>query len=193
MKHDSFTTPILVAFGGNLPSEAGSPVETIHAAIRDLECRYVNNVLLSRFFKTPAFPIGSGPDFVNAAATLEFAGTPQELLSHLHAVEASFGRERRARWVARTLDIDLLAVGESILPDRATQDRWRKLPVEEQQVEMPEDLVLPHPRLQDRGFVLVPLADVAPVWRHPVLGRTVTEMRDALPRDQVSGIVPLSV
>lgn len=90
------------------------------------------------------------------------------------------GRERGTRWGQRTLDLDLLAMGDLVLPDAQVYAHWRDLPLEDQARRAPEQLILPHPRLQDRAFVLVPLSDVAPDWRHPVLGRTVLEMRDAL-------------
>ena len=70
---------------------------------------------------------------------------------------------------------------------------WMTLSAENQKQKWPDQLILPHPRLQDRAFVLVPLADVAPDWVHPVLGRTVLEMRDALPAEDLDQIVPLTL
>ncbi len=116
---------------------------------------------------------------------------PREILNTLHAVEADFGRQRVQRWGSRVLDLDLLAVGDEVLPDRAGFEAWRGLSLERQRQEAPDELILPHPRLHERGFVLVPLADVAPDWRHPVLGRTVAEMLAALPPEALEDIVPL--
>ncbi|MFD2842150.1 2-amino-4-hydroxy-6-hydroxymethyldihydropteridine diphosphokinase [Paracoccus cavernae] len=79
------------------------------------------------------------------------------------------------------IDLDLLALGGQVFPDEQGQTAWRDLPLEEQMRRAPEELILPHPRLQDRGFVLAPLAEVAPLWRHPIIGATVAEMLTALP------------
>ena len=146
---------------------------------------------ISRFFRTPCFPAGSGPDFVNAAVIVEFDGTPDELLAILHKIEVEFLRRRVTRWGARTLDLDLLSVGQMVLPDHDTYGHWRSLTLDEQMVLTPDRLILPHPRLQDRAFVLVPLRDIAPDWRHPVLDQTVREMCDALPADEIAAIVPV--
>ena len=116
-------------------------------------------------------------------------GTPAQILATLHAVEAALGRQRIARWGERTLDLDLIAVGEQLLPDPATHAQWRTLPLDQQMAEAPSELILPHPRLQDRAFVLVPLADVAPDWCHPVLGHTVTQMLHALPQADRDSVV----
>ncbi len=111
-----------------------------------------------------------------------------EVLATLHAVEARFGRERVTRWGGRTLDLDLLAMGTQVLPDAATQVAWRDLPPEDQARQAPDRLILPHPRMQDRGFVLVPLADVAPDWLHPLLGQNVRQMLARLPAGDLADI-----
>ena len=106
-------------------------------------------------------------------------------------MEAAFGRERQTRWGPRSLDLDLLALDDLVLPDLAAWSLWRDLTPEAQARETPDRLILPHPRLQDRGFVLAPLAEVAPDWRHPVTGFDVTQMRDALPTAALDGVEPL--
>lgn len=146
---------------------------------------------VSRLYRTPSFPEGAGPDYVNAAAILVSDAKPGVILDALHSVEAAFGRTRERRWGNRGLDLDLLASGNSILPDRATYDEWRTLPLEQQMEQAPDTLVLPHPRLHERGFVLVPLAEIAPNWRHPVLGKTVSEMLGDLGAADLAGIEPL--
>lgn len=148
---------------------------------------------VSRLYRTPCFPAGAGPDYVNAAADLRIPAdlSPEGLLALFHRVEADHGRRRDTRWGMRTLDIDLLAYDDSVLPDAATQDAWRALPPDRQAQVAPNRLILPHPRLQDRAFVLVPLADVAPGWCHPRTGLSVSEMLAALPEADRAAVVPL--
>lgn len=185
--------PVLIALGANLPNGAQFPAETLRAAVATLPMNGLRVERLSRLFVTPAFPAGTGPDYVNAAARLRAAPGmgPHEILAALHGVEAAFGRARVQRWGMRTLDLDLLAVGDRVLPDAETFCQWRELPPDRQVMAAPDRLILPHPRLQDRAFVLVPLYDVAPRWRHPVLGLTVGAMLRALPSADRAAVVPL--
>ncbi len=171
----------LIALGGNLPSKFGTPKQTIYQSIKVLSGNKLHLCAISRFFQTPCFPAGAGPDFVNAAIAIHTELNPRDLLSHLHAIEADFGRERITRWGTRPLDIDLIAMDDMVLPDATEQSRWRALDLETQATTAPEQLILPHPRLQDRAFVLAPLLDIAPHWRHPLIGLTVAEMFAQLP------------
>lgn len=182
---------ILIALGGNLPGQAADVAGTLRAALQMLAARGLRLQAVSRFFATPAHPAGSGPDYINACARLISQVPPLALLAELHAVEAAFGRERGARWAARGLDLDLLAVGGAVLPDAATEAAWRALPPHEQLHRTPDQLILPHPRLSERAFVLIPLADIAPRWRHPTLGKTVAELAAALPEAEKAAIRPL--
>lgn len=176
MKHTLKDSHVILAFGANQPSPAGNPKATILAAIAALSNRVISIQSVSRLFRTPAFPAGSGPDYVNAAISATTSLPAAELLTILHETEADFCRFRNKRWQARTLDIDLIACDGAVLPDRQTLERWMQMPLEDQKRLTPEQLILPHPRLQDRAFVLVPMAEIAPGWRHPMTGKSVTEM-----------------
>ncbi|MEL7098094.1 MAG: 2-amino-4-hydroxy-6-hydroxymethyldihydropteridine diphosphokinase [Pseudomonadota bacterium] len=173
---------VLVALGSNQPSHAGNALQTVAFAMDELQKAGGQIAAKSEYYQTSAFPAGSGPDFVNAAARLAWDASPLEILNALHAIEASLGRERAHRWAPRTVDLDLIAVGDAVLPDAKTHQKWRLLPPDRQAKDAPDRLILPHPRLQDRPFVLVPLAEVAPSWVHPVLGldvRTLLSRCDA--------------
>lgn len=173
----------LVAFGGNLPLGPIGNAELIQIAVTSIEERGLPLIAMSRLYRTPCFPKGAGPDYVNAVARFAVGPecTPDGVLSLLHDVEAALGRQRTGRWQGRTLDADLLGIGDAIVPDLETQTAWRDLLPEAQRRLAPDQLILPHPRLQDRAFVLVPLCDVAPDWVHPVLGLSAKMLLDRLP------------
>jgi len=163
--------PILIGLGANLPSDAGPPAATLAAAIERLAG--VGGITLerSRWFVSEPVPRADQPWFVNGVIAVATDLEPAALLAALQRVEAEFGRVRGAPNAARTLDLDLLAYGD--------------------RVERPADgsadgLILPHPRLAERAFVLLPLADIAPAWHHPVSGRSLAELIDALDGAQIA-------
>ena len=172
---------VLVALGGNLHSSVGPPVMTLRYALANLRLRTNTLIRRSNFFFTPCFPDGFGPDYVNGALEFNFRGEARELLGILHEIEAMFGRVRSTRWGGRVLDLDLVAFGDDIAPSMGSYLQWRDMPVEKQIKQIPKEMILPHPRLQERAFVLGPLMDIAPDWCHPVLGLTVREMYGRLP------------
>ena len=183
--------PCYIALGANLPSLVGDPKATLRAALAALEGVGAAIKKISKFYVTPCFPAGFGPDYVNAVAEVMICGDSQHILDTLHIVEALYGRTRDVRWEGRVLDIDLLAIGDMVQPDVQTYSRWCNLPLDQQMQETPQSLILPHPRMQDRAFVLVPFMDVAPDWVHPVLGRTVRQMVEDLPTEDVAQVRPI--
>jgi 2-amino-4-hydroxy-6-hydroxymethyldihydropteridine diphosphokinase len=179
-----------VALGANVPSALGGPRATLEAALAAMGGAGLRVAARSRWYRTPAYPPGAGPEFVNAVAAVETALDAQSVLEALHRIEAGLGRRRDERWAPRTCDLDLIACGTEVLPNAATQAEWAGLPAAERR-RAPEGLVLPHPRMQERVFVLRPLCDLAPDWRHPVLGRTAAELLAALPAEERAEIAPL--
>lgn len=182
---------LIICLGANLTSVAGAPAETLRSAIAEMTSIGVQVTAVSRFFATPCFPAGNGPDYVNAAISARSRQAPQDILAGLHRLETAYGRNRDTRWGQRTLDLDLTTCGQTVLPDRDCFQKWHALPADEQRLAAPDRLVLPHPRIQDRAFVLVPMADIAPNWVHPVLGLSVLQMKDALPTADLAEVRPL--
>ncbi len=178
------TSIALISLGSNQESLVGDPRATLMFAIRKLIDGPFPIRKQSQFYETAAMPPGSGPDYLNACVAVDALGSSKALLEHLHSIEAQAGRIREQRWSARTLDLDLIAFGDEIAPDLETFRHWANLPFENQKVEAPTELILPHPRAHQRGFVLYPLLEICPDWRHPVFSKTVREMCAELPEDQ---------
>jgi len=186
-----FDQDTVIALGSNQSFNGLGPADLLRLVLQDLEQKGVEIVACSRFFRTPCFPAGAGPDYVNAAAVVQTDMSPAELLAVLHQVEAGLGRERHVRWAARTVDIDLLTFGQRVLPDVDAFMTWHDLPMERQQQEAPAQLILPHPRLHERAFVLVPMMDVSAGWTHPVLNQTVQDMCENLPATDLDEVKPI--
>ncbi|MDO5622463.1 MAG: 2-amino-4-hydroxy-6-hydroxymethyldihydropteridine diphosphokinase [Paracoccus sp. (in: a-proteobacteria)] len=190
VKCDEYVNP-LIALGANLDGPAGRPAASLIAALDQIAALPgVTLHAVSRFWRSPAWPIGAGPDFVNAACAVTTTLPASRLLEALHRIEADLGRVRQHRWGARAVDLDLIAYGAALLPDAATAAHWRDLPPEAQTQETPDRLILPHPRMQDRGFVLLPLAEIAADWRHPALGASVAELAARLSDAARQGLEP---
>jgi 2-amino-4-hydroxy-6-hydroxymethyldihydropteridine diphosphokinase len=154
---------ILLGLGANLPSIAGPPQATLEASLAALAAADVIVRRRSRWYRSAPVPAGDQPWYVNGVAAVETSLGPAALLALLHRIEACFGRVRRERNEARVVDLDILDYAGAI---RAA------------------DPVLPHPRMHERGFVLLPLSEIAPDWRHPVSGETLAALIAALPPDQ---------
>jgi 2-amino-4-hydroxy-6-hydroxymethyldihydropteridine diphosphokinase len=151
---------ILIALGANMPFRGAPPARTLKAALAALGEAGVTVLKVSSFIETPAWPDPAAPPYTNAAASLQTGLQPFALLELLHAIETAFGRVRSHPNASRTLDLDLLAHGGTVLTGQG--------------------LELPHPRLAERRFVLEPLAQIAPRWRHPITGLTPAQMLAAL-------------
>lgn len=158
---------ILVAIGANLPGPHGeAPRLTCAAAAEALRSlRGLRLAALSRWYETAPQPPDGQPMYVNGVARLEGSAEPEWLLARLNGIEALAGRRRGVRNAARTLDLDIID-HDGLL---------RNSP----------GLTLPHPRAHERAFVLAPLADVAPDWVHPRLGRSVADLLAGLPPQEI--------
>jgi len=156
---------VAIALGSNL----GNSANLLQMALKALSQE--EGMVLARispFYQTA--PVGPPqPDYVNACAILHTTLSPLELLDRLLQVEHQFGRVRRERWGPRLLDLDLLLYGDRIIDQPRLQ--------------------VPHPRMRDRAFVLVPLADIAADWVDPTSGKTITSLRDAI---NPAGVEPLT-
>jgi len=159
---------VLVGLGANSPGPWGSPAKTLKRALRELERRGITVEAVSNLYETAAMGAARQPPYVNQVALLATSLPAPALLRLLKQIEAQAGRRGGRPWGPRTLDLDIIDYKGMILnwsQSRKTMPRARVRP-----------LVLPHPQLELRPFVLRPLLDVAPNWRHPVLKLSAKEL-----------------
>ena len=142
----------VIALGGNLPGAFASVQAALEAAVACFTSYGLEPVKVSRWWRSAAWPNPSDPPFLNGVTLARTALGPHKALDALIALEADFARRRSTPNAPRTLDLDLIALGSAVMDTPS--------------------LILPHPRAADRLFVMGPLAEIAPDWRHPVLGRT---------------------
>jgi 2-amino-4-hydroxy-6-hydroxymethyldihydropteridine diphosphokinase len=156
---------ILIGIGGNLATPRfGPPLDTLTAALVMLEAEGIGIVTRSAWYRSEPVPRSDQPWFINAVASLTTGLSARDLLAVLQMIEGQFGRVRGKRNAARVLDLDLLDYHDEVTETTS--------------------LVLPHPRLHQRRFVLTPLAEIAPGWRHPLSGFTAEQLLSRLGAEQ---------
>jgi 2-amino-4-hydroxy-6-hydroxymethyldihydropteridine diphosphokinase len=146
----------VIALGSNLAGSYPSREALLEAALAALANLGIKIRARSSWWSSAAWPDPTRPEYLNAVALVETQTPPRALLKLLMELERDFGRRRNERHADRTLDLDLIAFGRERADD--------------------PDLVLPHPRASERGFVMGPLAEIAPAWRHPVSGETAQDL-----------------
>lgn len=158
----------IVALGANLPSRFGTPAQTLYAALKAMAEKGIWPVQISRVWKTAPVPYVEGqPWYHNAVAAVETSKSAHDLLKALLEIEEEFGRVRTVRNAPRLLDLDLIAYDRQIIP------------------EGPE-IIVPHPRMDSRAFVLLPMADILDEWTHPQSGVSLDDLIAAIPADQMA-------
>lgn len=159
---------IIISLGSNVTSWWGTPPTTILHALHELDEIGIDVVRRSELYRTTPYGITDQPLFINAAAVIRTALAPATLLSVLKKIEAKAGRKTTQRWGPRALDIDIVDYNARVLNYPNNKRQLHKMAA------LP--LILPHPGVQSRPFVLRPMFDIAPYWHHPVSGKGLGEL-----------------
>lgn len=167
---------LLLALGSNSTGAWGGPEATLRRTLRELEREGIAIVRASNLYVTRSLGDTPQPRYLNAVLHARAAMAPGQLLRLLKRIERRAGRTATRAMAPRALDIDILDYGGRRLGWLPRRPRQRGR------------LVLPHPEMHVRAFVLVPLQEVSPAWRHPVLGRTAKELLARLPRAEQAGV-----
>lgn len=157
-------TVILIALGANLNGPHGSAIETLQKCTDFFALKNIKLIKSSNIWISAPVPVSDQPWYHNAVCEVETDKSPHDLLALLRDIETENGRTRHIRNEARTLDLDLIAYREKIIKT--------------------DTLLLPHPRLHERSFVLMPLREIVPHWVHPLLDQSVDEMIKQMPTGQ---------
>ena len=169
---------IVIALGGNVRGRHGGPRRTLRWALERLDEEPVRLLRASRLWRCAPFGPVAQPPFINAVAIIETTLSPRALMRFLKRLENEAGRRRGPRWGPRALDLDLIDYRGLVRRPTAAGGQARGLAAHAMQR---RGLMLPHPGIAERAFVLAPLAEVAACWRHPVTGRSAEQMLSALP------------
>ena len=179
----------VVVLGSNLPSKFGNSAETLKKCVDEIRSHPpIKSLLESNWYISSSFIDEKEPRYVNVGIRFNTNLNPIDLLNYTSGLEKIFGRKREKRWEPRTCDIDILLCNQLILPNNAHFQKWLKLDFSDQIKLSPNELILPHPRLQERTFFLKPLIDLHPDWIHPFLGMKAKEMLDSLPPNELENI-----
>ena len=171
-------TKYYIALGSNLETKNMTRLEIINKALEYLPIFNISLGKISSFWESKSYPNINQPNFINAVLEVKSELNPFQTLHSLKKIESYLGRKINRRWGNRVIDLDLLAAGSLILPNLRVFYKWLKMPLKQQLQSQPNQLILPHPRIQDRLFVLKPLSEIDPDWMHPVLNRKPFELID---------------
>lgn len=158
---------VAIALGSNL----GNRLMSLRRAIAEMKREGFSVTAASRVWETAPWGVIEQPRFLNMCVTVESAWEPEAILQRLKAIEVRMGRKKAGRWGPRAIDLDIILAGDKIVDSQG--------------------LKIPHPYMQERAFVLIPLAEIAPDMANPRLGKTVKELICALPEEKMDWIVKI--